>query len=73
MFSRSIIDDYLTVIDSSTVMLQLVASFMIVIYDHHIFKIKATGANGKIQNPYPIIVGRELYHRVIRAQPGPML
>ncbi len=72
MFSRSIID-CLEVIDSSTVMLQLVASFMIVIYYRHIFKIKATGASGKIQNPYLKIVSQVLYHRVIGAQQEPML
>ncbi len=37
MFSRSIIDDSRSVIDDSRVMLQLVASFLIVIDDRHIF------------------------------------
>jgi hypothetical protein len=36
MFSRSVIDD-------SRVMLQLVMSFLIVIYDRHIFIVQATG------------------------------
>jgi hypothetical protein len=41
--SRSIIDQSRIVMDDSRVMLQLVASFMIVIYDHHIFIVLAAG------------------------------
>jgi len=37
MFSRSIIDYSESLIDDSRVMLQLVASFTIAIYDHHVF------------------------------------
>ena len=73
MFSRSIIDNSLRVTDNSAVMLQLVASFMFVIYYHHIFKVKATGASDRIRNPYLKIVSQVLYHRVIGAQQGPML
>jgi hypothetical protein len=43
--SRSIIDQSRIVMDDSRVMLQLVASFMIVIYDHHIFIVPAAGVN----------------------------
>jgi hypothetical protein len=42
MFSRSIIDDSRSIIDDSIVMLLLVASFIIVIYDHHVFIAQAT-------------------------------
>jgi hypothetical protein len=41
--SRSIFDDSRIVIDDSRVMLQLVVSFMIIIYNCHIFKVQATG------------------------------
>ncbi len=41
--SRSVIDNSRSVIDDSRVMLQLVTSFTIVIYDHHIFIAQATG------------------------------
>jgi hypothetical protein len=42
--SRSIFDDSRIVIDDSTrVMLQLVVSFMIIIYNCHIFIVQATG------------------------------
>jgi hypothetical protein len=41
MFSRSITDDSKSIIDNSRVMLQLVASFGIIIYDH-IFIVQAT-------------------------------
>jgi hypothetical protein len=37
MFPRSIINDSRSVIDDSRVMLQLVASFMMLIYDNYIF------------------------------------
>ncbi len=46
MFPRSIIDGYddsRSIIDNYRVMLQLVASFMIIIYDRHIFIAQATG------------------------------
>jgi hypothetical protein len=36
------IDESRRVIDNSRVMLQLVVSFTIVIYDHHIFIVQAT-------------------------------
>ncbi len=49
-------------------MLQLVASFMFVIYDRHIFKVKATVASDRIRNPYLKIVSQVLYHRVIEAK-----
>jgi hypothetical protein len=42
MFSRSIIDDSKSAIDDSRVMLQRVASFMIVIYNCHIFIVQST-------------------------------
>jgi len=38
MFSRSIIDNSKSIIESSRVMLQLLVSFMIVSYDHHILQ-----------------------------------
>ncbi len=41
--SRSIIDDSRSRIDNSRVMLQLVASFTMVIYDHHIFIVQTIG------------------------------
>ncbi len=40
--SGSIFDDSRSIIDSSRVMLQLVVSFTIVIYNHHIFTVQAT-------------------------------
>jgi hypothetical protein len=47
---RSVIDNSRSVIDDSRVMLQLVTSFTIVIYDHHIFIAQATGL--KVINPF---------------------
>ncbi len=54
MLSRSIIDDSRSItgdskcaMDKSRVMVQLVASFTIVIYDCHIFIAQATGANAE--------------------------
>jgi hypothetical protein len=41
--SRSIIDDSRSIIDDSIVMFPLVASFMIDIYDDHVFIAQATG------------------------------
>ncbi len=41
--SGSIIDDSGSIIDDSIVMLQLVTSFTIVIYNHHIFIVQDTG------------------------------
>jgi hypothetical protein len=43
MFSRSIIDNSKSIIESSRVMLQLLVSFTIVTYDYHIFVAQATG------------------------------
>ncbi len=43
MFSKSVIDASRSITDDSRVMLQLVASLMIDIYDHHIFIALATG------------------------------
>ncbi len=49
MFSRSAIDNSRSIIDDSEVTLQLVASFMIVIYNHHIFTVQAVhGAKTQI-------------------------
>jgi hypothetical protein len=45
MFYRSIIDDTRSAIDDSRVMLQPVASFMIVLYDCYTFIIQTTGVN----------------------------
>jgi hypothetical protein len=42
--SMTVIDDSRTVIDDSRVMLQRVASFRIVIYDHHVFIVQDTGS-----------------------------
>jgi hypothetical protein len=42
---NAITDDFGSVIDYSWVMLQLVASFTIVIYNHCIFIVPATGVN----------------------------
>jgi hypothetical protein len=42
MFSKSVIGNSMNIIDDSRVMLQLVASFMIIIYDRHIFIVQAT-------------------------------
>jgi hypothetical protein len=41
--SRSIIGNSRSIIDDSRVMFQLVATFTIVIYDHHIFIVQVTG------------------------------
>jgi hypothetical protein len=41
--SRGIIEDSRGITDDSRTILQLVASFTIVIYDHHILKVQATG------------------------------
>jgi hypothetical protein len=41
--SRSVIEDARSVIDDSRVRLQIIASFMVVIYDHHILILQATG------------------------------
>ncbi len=43
MFSRSIIDDSRRVFGDSRVMLQLVASYMILIYDDNIFIVHING------------------------------
>ena len=43
MLSRSIVDDSWSVIHNSRVILQLWASFTIIIYDHQIFIVKANG------------------------------
>jgi hypothetical protein len=43
--SRSISDDSRSISDDFRVKLQLVTSFIIVIYDHHIFIVQATGDN----------------------------
>jgi hypothetical protein len=40
MFTWSITDDSRSIIDNSGVMLQLVASFVIIINDHHIFIVR---------------------------------
>ncbi len=54
MFSRSIIDslihDSRSIIDDSRETLQLVASFVIIIYDQHIFIVQAT--RGKFTTLY---------------------
>ncbi len=41
IYSKSIVDDYRSVIDDSNVTVQLVASFMIVIYYGHVFIVQA--------------------------------
>jgi hypothetical protein len=45
MFSRSVIDESRSIIVVFKVMLQLMVSFTIIIYDHHILIVQATGAN----------------------------
>jgi len=45
MFFGSINDDSRSIIDTSIMTVQLVASFMIVIYYHDIFIVQATGVN----------------------------
>jgi hypothetical protein len=45
-----LIDDSMSIIDGSRVMLLLVASDLIVIYDHHIFIVQATGLPAKEYN-----------------------
>jgi hypothetical protein len=40
---RSVIDNSRSINDDSRVMLQLVATFTIIIYDHHIFIVQVTG------------------------------
>jgi len=45
MFLGSINDDSRSIIDTSIMTVQLVASFMIVIYYHDIFIVQATGVN----------------------------
>jgi len=42
MFSLGVINDSRSIIDNSRVMPQLVASFTIIFYDHHIFIAQAT-------------------------------
>jgi hypothetical protein len=44
-YSRSIIKNSISVIDHSRVMLQLAVSFIIIIYEHHIVIVQATGVN----------------------------
>ncbi len=45
-----LIDDSMNITNDSSVMLQLVASVMIVIYDHNIFVVQATGHPAKEYN-----------------------
>jgi hypothetical protein len=48
MFSRSAIDSSRSIIDGFRVMFQLVVSFMIIIYDCHIFIVQAIGEGIKL-------------------------
>jgi hypothetical protein len=48
MFYRSIIGDSRSIIDDSRVMLQLVATFTVVIYYHLIFIVQATVVDTKV-------------------------
>jgi len=52
MFSRDIIGDSRSIIDNARVKLQLVASFTIINYDHHIFIGQATSERDNKLVPY---------------------
>jgi hypothetical protein len=49
MFSRSVIGNSRSIIDEFRVMFQLVVSFMIIIYDCHIFIVLAIGEGIKLE------------------------